>query len=148
MEKRVVQLSTMTKISSEIGFMSVNWAIPEKRWGLKTQLFEKDHWNFQVCCFTLGNSGQYKATSLEILQNYMTPLGQNETKFFVIFSLLPLKILVVSCVTPRNSTFYFFKIFLENPSPGIGNFMTSPKQTNYIGHGILGRITLSTSFLE
>ena len=29
-QKRVVQLCTLTKISSEIGFFSVNWAILEK----------------------------------------------------------------------------------------------------------------------
>ena len=47
--------------------------------------------------------------SLKILQNYMTPIG-NEAKFFVIFSLLPLKILVISCLAPGNSTLYFFNI--------------------------------------
>ena len=41
MQKRVVQLCTLTKISSEIGFLSVNWAIPEKRWELSTYFFEK-----------------------------------------------------------------------------------------------------------
>ena len=39
--KRVVQLCTLTKISSEIGFLSLNWAIPEKRWELSTYFFEK-----------------------------------------------------------------------------------------------------------
>ena len=38
MQKRVVQLCTLTKISSEIGFLSVNWAIPEKRWELSTYI--------------------------------------------------------------------------------------------------------------
>ena len=65
----------------------------------------------------------------KIVQNYMTPFG-NETKFFVSFSLLPLKILFISCVTPGNYTFYFL-VFLENLSPGIVNFMTSLKRTNY-----------------
>ena len=37
----------------------------------------------------------------------MTPIG-NEAKFFVIFSLLPLKILVISCLVLGNSTLYFF----------------------------------------
>ena len=39
----------------------------------------------------------------------MTPIG-NEAKFFVIFSLLPLKILVISCLALGNPTFYFFNI--------------------------------------
>ena len=39
----------------------INWAIPEKRWELSTYIFEKNNWNFQVCYFTLGNSGQNKA---------------------------------------------------------------------------------------
>ena len=34
MQKRVVQLCTLTKISSKIGFLSVNWALPGKRWEL------------------------------------------------------------------------------------------------------------------
>ena len=39
--KRVVQLCTLTKIASKIGFLSLNWAIPEKRWELSTYFFEK-----------------------------------------------------------------------------------------------------------
>ena len=47
MQKRVAQLCTLTKISSEIGFLSVNWAIPEKRWELSTYFFEKkNNWKF------------------------------------------------------------------------------------------------------
>ena len=38
----------------------------------------------------------------------MTPIG-NEAKFFVIFSLLPLKILVISCLALENSTLAFLK---------------------------------------
>ena len=86
--------------------------------------FEKNHLNLSVWYFTLANSGQKKASTLKTLQNYMTTLG-NETKFFVIFSLLPLKILVIFCSTPGNSTFYFFNI------PGIANFVNSIEQTNY-----------------
>ena len=41
------------------------------------------------------------------MEDYIIPLG-NETKFFVVFSLLPLKILVIFCLTPGNSTFYLF----------------------------------------
>ena len=39
----------------------------------------------------------------------MTSIG-NEAKFFVIFSLLPLKNLVISCLAPGNSTLYFFNV--------------------------------------
>ena len=48
-------------------------------------------------------------SSQKILQNCMTPI-ENEAKFFVIFSLLPLKILVISCLASGSSTLYFFKI--------------------------------------
>ena len=68
----------------------------------------------------------------------MRPLG-NETKFFVIFSFLLLKILVVFCSTRGNSTFHFFDI------PGIANFEIN-RQINE--REILGRILLSISFLE
>ena len=46
MQKRGVQLCTLTKISSEIGFWSVNWAIPEKRWEWSTYFLEKNNLNF------------------------------------------------------------------------------------------------------
>ena len=46
MQKRVVQLCTLTKISSEIGFLSVNWAIPEKRWEFSTYGLEKKQLKF------------------------------------------------------------------------------------------------------
>ena len=36
MQKRMFQLCTLTKISSEIDFLFLNWAIPEKRWELST----------------------------------------------------------------------------------------------------------------
>ena len=39
MQKRVVQLCTLTKISSEIDFLSVNWAIPEKKMGVEHIFF-------------------------------------------------------------------------------------------------------------
>ena len=70
-------------------------------------LFWKSRWNFKVCYFILENSGQSKASSLRIMEDYIIPLA-NETKFFVVFSLLPLKISVIFCLTPGNSTFYFF----------------------------------------
>ena len=38
MQKRFVQLCALTEISSEIGFLSVNWANPEKRWELGTYI--------------------------------------------------------------------------------------------------------------
>ena len=80
-----------------------------KKMGVDDILFLKNHWNFRVCYFTLGNSGQNKALSLEILQNCMTPLGY-ETKIFVIFSCLSLKVLVISYLAQGNSTCYFFNI--------------------------------------
>ena len=55
------------------------------------------------------------AASLEILENCMRALG-NETKFFVIFSWLSLKILVISYLTPGNSTCYFFNILGKSKS--------------------------------
>ena len=58
MQKRVVQLCTLTKVSSGIGFWSVNWAIPEKTWELSKYVFEKKQlilqgllfhpWNFWI----------------------------------------------------------------------------------------------------
>ena len=37
-------------------------------------------WNFQICYFTLRNSGENKLLSLEILQNCVTPLGNSKVK--------------------------------------------------------------------
>ena len=47
MQKRVVQLCTLTEISSEIGFLFENWAIPEKGegWG-HTFLLKKQQLEF------------------------------------------------------------------------------------------------------
>ena len=103
------------------------WKGPDKKKMQKSvvqHFLKKNYLNFWVCYFTLGNSGQNKSSSLEILQNFMTSLG-NETKSFVICSLLPLKILVIFCSTPGNPIFYFFNI------PGIANFVTSTEQKNY-----------------
>ena len=109
-KKRVVQLCTLKTFSSEIGFLSLNWAIPEKRWQLRTYLFEKAT---GFSRFVISPLEVLDKTKLfihkKILQNHMAPIG-NEAKFFVIFSLLPLEILVISCLTPGNSTLYFFNI--------------------------------------
>ena len=117
--KKGGQLCTPTKMSSEMGFLSVNWATPEKRWGLRTYFFKKTTGSSRFCYFSLGNFEQNNASSLEILQNDMTLIG-NETKFFVIFSLLTLKMLVISCLTPGNPTYYFFNI------PGKSKSWNSP----------------------
>ena len=53
----MAQLSALTKILSEIGFLSAIWAFPEKRWGLRTYFFEK---TTGISRF-IGNSGQNKA---------------------------------------------------------------------------------------
>ena len=110
MYKIVVRLCTLTKISSEIGLLFINCAFLEKRFGLMTYIrFWINHWIFLICYFILWNSEQNKVSSLEILQNCVTPLG-NETKFFVIFPRLSLKILLISYLTQGNSTCYFFNI--------------------------------------
>ena len=104
MQKRVVQLCTLTKISSEIGFLSVNWAIPEKRWELSIY-----NWNFLVCYFTHGSSGQNKAIHpkkpCKIIW-HLLGMKPNSLWFF----LLPLKIVVISFLGPGISTLYFFNI--------------------------------------
>ena len=46
MQKRVIQLWTLTKIWSEIGLLSASWDIPEKRWELSTYIFEKKQLEF------------------------------------------------------------------------------------------------------
>ena len=47
LQKRVVQLCTLTKVSSETGLLSVNWSIPEKKNGSWAHTFlEKNPWNF------------------------------------------------------------------------------------------------------
>ena len=51
MQKRVVQLCTLTKISSEC----------YSRKKMAHTFLKKSNWNFQVCCFTLRNSEQNKA---------------------------------------------------------------------------------------
>ena len=38
MQKRVVQLCTLRKTLSKIGFLSGNWALPGKRWELSTYI--------------------------------------------------------------------------------------------------------------
>ena len=60
---------------------------------LRTQLlFEIKAWNFKFFCFAPGNSGQNKASLLEILQNCVTLLENSENKnqepwkFHMIFS--------------------------------------------------------------
>ena len=60
---------------------------------LRTQLlFETKSWNFKVFYFVPGNSGQNKASRLEIPQNCVTLLGNSENKnqepwkFHIIFS--------------------------------------------------------------
>ena len=42
--------------------------------------FGKKTWNFYICHFTLGNFGEHKASSLNILQNCVAPLGYSKTK--------------------------------------------------------------------
>ena len=66
---------------------------------LRTQLlFEIKAWNFKFFCFAPGNSGQNKASLLEILQNCVTLLENSENKnqepwkFHMIFSWSPLEI--------------------------------------------------------
>ena len=91
-----------------------------KKMEVEDMLFWKHHWNFWVCYFTLGNTGHNKASSLEIHQNWVTPLGNSENKkpkplqilcdFFLFFFLLLLKIWLVSYLTPGNFTCYFFNI--------------------------------------
>ena len=110
-KKRVVQLCTLTKISSEIGFLSVNWAIPEKRWELSSYFFEKEKKTTGISRFVISPLDVLDKVKLFIpkksckIIRYL--LGM---KWFIIFSLLPLKTLVISCLTPGNSTLYFFNI--------------------------------------
>ena len=89
---------------SEIGFLSVNWAIPEKRWELSIY-----NWNFLVCYFTHGSSGQNKAIHpkkpCKIIW-HLLGMKPNSLWFF----LLPLKIVVISFLGPGISTLYFFNI--------------------------------------
>ena len=104
--KKGVQLCTLTKISSEIGFWSVNWTIPGKRWELSTYFFEKTAW-----------ISRFVISPLEILDKtklffHIKPckilwhlLGMKPKSF-----LLLLKILVIFCLAPGNSTLYFFNI--------------------------------------
>ena len=102
--------SSLTKISSEIGFLSVDWAIPEKRWELTTYFFEKKQLEFSSLLFHPWKLRTKQSYSfLTNPSNYMIPIG-SEAKFCVFFSLLPLKILVISCLAPGNSTLYFFNI--------------------------------------
>ena len=135
--------STLTKISS-IGLLSVNWDIPEKRCGLTTYFFEKTTGisRFVISPLKFWN----KASSLEILQNCMTLLGIKPNALWF-FSWLPLKVLVIYYLTPGNSTCSFFNIpkkiqVLEQPISGLHLI----RQT--IDLEVLGRITLSISFLE
>ena len=69
----------------------LNWAISKKKAGLSTYFFEKKPLEFLGLLLYLGNSGQIKASSLEMLQNCVTHPGDFETKnqdhfkFFAIF---------------------------------------------------------------
>ena len=95
LKKNVVEMSYR--------YRHLHWAIPEitkqgrKEGGgggdLRTQLlFETKSWNFKVFYFVPGNSGQNKASRLEIPQNCVTLLGNSENKnqepwkFHIIFS--------------------------------------------------------------
>ena len=77
----------------------------KRRWELRTYFFVKIT---GISRFVISPL-EIWASSLEILQNYMTLL-ENKTKFFVIFSLLSWKILVISYSAPGSSAFYFFNI--------------------------------------
>ena len=106
MQKRVVQLCLLTKISSEIGFLSVNWAIPEKRWEFSTYiqleflglLFHP--WKFwtKQSYSSLKNPAKLYGTYWEWSQNS-----------FLFLYFLPLKI-VISCLAPGISTLYLSNI--------------------------------------
>ena len=104
MQKRVVQLCLLTKISSEIGFLSVNWAIPEKRWELSTY-----SWN-----------SRFVISPMEILDKTKLFIPKKSCKIiwhllgmkpnsFLFFYFLPLKI-VISCLAPGISTLYLSNI--------------------------------------
>ena len=104
MQKRVVQLCTLTKISSEIGFLSVNWAIPEKRWELSTY-----SWNSR---FVISPMEMLDKTKLFIPKKsckIIWHLLGMKPNSFLFFYFLPLKI-VISCLAPGISTLYLFNI--------------------------------------
>ena len=90
MQKRVVQLCTLTKISSEIGFLSVNWAIPEKRWELSTYI------QLEFLGFLFHQWKFWKKTKLFIPKKSCKIiwhlLGMKPNSLFF----LPLKIVVIS----------------------------------------------------
>ena len=92
---------------SQLGYL-------KKKAGLSTYFFEKKPLEFLGLLLYLGNSGQIKASSLEMLQNCVTHPGNFETKnqdhfkFFAIFPWLSLKIWLIF-FNPRK----FHMLFLQ-----------------------------------
>ena len=130
MQKRVVQLCTLTKILSEIRFLSVNWAIPEKKWGLRTCYFEKKLPKFLGFLFH-----PWKFWTKHSYSTLKSPPKLYDTYWewspiLFDFFYCPWKFYLF-LVFPQKSTHCISSIFLENTSPGIANLMTSLEQTNY-----------------
>ena len=127
MQKRVVQLCTLTKISSEISFLSVNWAIPEKRWELSTYIqLEFLGLLFHPWKFWTKQSYSSLKNHAKLCDTYWE-WNQILCVFFFIapenFSYL--------LFSPRKFHIVFLQYSFKNPSPGIANFVTSLDQTNY-----------------
>ena len=111
-------------------FLICKLGYSRKKMEVEHILFWEKQLKFLGLLFHPGNSGQNKTIHpKKILQNYMAPI-ENEAKFLMIFSLLPLKFFLF-LVLPQEVLHCISSISLENPSPGIANFVTSLEQTNY-----------------
>ena len=111
MQKRVVQLCTLTKIWSEIGLLSVNWATPRKKMGVEHIRFGKKQLEFLGLLFHpwkfwAKQSYLSRKNPAKLYETYWE-WSQILCDFFFIAS--P-KILVISCLALGSSTFYFFNI--------------------------------------
>ena len=106
------------------GISNYYWAIPEKirAGGFEGIIFlEKKSWNFYFYHFTLRNSWQNKALTLQIPWNCVTPLGNSKAKNedlrrFNIFPWSILEIPPLFQLNPGISTWYFL-IFMKIPFP-------------------------------
>ena len=112
-----------TKISSEIGFLFANWAIPEKRWGLRTYFFEITTGISRFVTLSLESLDEAKLHPWKSCKIVWHILGM-KLNYLWFFLNCPWKFYLF-LIEPQETPYAISSIFLENPSPGKANFMTS-----------------------
>ena len=112
------------QITTHLVLVSVMGCYRKKQTGgevLRAHVFEKDPWKFQISHFTLVNSRQNEASTAEIPQNCVTPIGISKTKsqdlwnFYTTFSGSLLEIPLLFLFTPGIFAFYLWKFHVLKP---------------------------------